>query len=154
MKSEVCECICIHFITTRMRTLLLKLIVWQTNSPPFMESERSWLCSPLNHVLGRMFLIHIPILFSIFLLSLCRSSNYSLPLRIFGKNLACTSYHAYLSAHLTLLDCIAIIMFGEEFTLWRFSYLFLPLPVSSSLLALNILLSYLFSNTFSLKFFP
>ena len=57
--------------------------------------------------------------------------------------------------HISLLDFITRIIFGQEYRSLSFSLCsFLHFPVISSLLGPNILLSYLFSDYSHPKFFP
>jgi hypothetical protein len=58
-----------------------------------------------------------------------------------------------MSSHLTLLDLIAITLFGEQHRAWRYSLFTVPHPpVTSFLLGLDIT-SALYSETRSIRYF-
>ena len=66
-----------------------------------------------------------------------------------------SSIRATCSSHLILIDFINRTIFGEEYSSWSSSLCsFLHLPVTSSHLDPNIILSILFSYTLSLTFLP
>ena len=115
--------------------------------PPFLILSHIY---PIHDLISHFLKTH----FNIILATTPGSSTWSLSITLSHQNPECTSplpIRATCPALLILLDLITRTILGEEYkSLSSLSCSFLNSPVTSFLLALNILLSTLFSNTLSL----
>jgi hypothetical protein len=109
---------------------------------------------PLVPILSQMHPIHIlpPYIHSYIIFSSTpKSSEQSHPFRIFDHNFVCISFlslpRLLHSLPISSSDSVTVIIFGEAYTLRSSLCSVLQLPVTSSLLCPNILLSTLFWNT-------